>query len=484
TTDAGSVGAPLTSGPGARFLILAAVWCGLLAGLVEVAVRATQKFYLGQAVGAGPDFFWMTPLANTVVLLAAGLALAAAARLRPTLVSARLAVFVFSLPVFLNLLLMYPRLQHYAAALLATGLAVQSARLAATRQRGFRQLVGRSLPLMLLLVVLLAATAAGWRWTAERRALAQLPAAPAGAPNVLFITLDTVRAQNLSLYGYGRETSPRLNQLAARGVTFERALSTAPWTLPSHASMFTGRFPHEMNADWDRALGDEHPTLAEAFAARGYLTAGFVANTGYCSHEHGLDRGFAHYEDFPRSLGQLASSSTLVRTVADHFRVRRLVRNDEHLNRQPADRINDRFLRWLAGREEGRPFFAFLNYYDAHDPYLPPAPYDRKFGPGRAEGKHSPLHHFVWDPAARNRKLSPQEVRTEIDAYDGAISYLDHQLGLLFDELGRRGLLENTLVVVTSDHGEEFGEHGGAYHGTSLYEEQVRVPLRIAIVAG
>jgi arylsulfatase A-like enzyme len=243
--------------------------------------------------------------------------------------------------------------------------------------------------------------------------------------------------------------------------------------------MFTGRFPHELGADWEVALDSKYPTLAEVFKANGYYTAGFVANTGYCSYEHGLDRGFAHYDDYQFSPGQLLSSSTLVRTVANNFRLRRTLRNDEHLNRRPADDINESFLRWLSKKGE-RPFFAFLNYYDAHDPYLPPAPFDKSFGPGRKDGKLSPLHRSNWDPAARHQKLSPEEIQTEIDAYDGAIAYLDHQLGLLFDELERRGLQDNTLVVVTSDHGEEFGEHGVFDHGNSLYLSGVHVPLLIA----
>ena len=113
------------------------------------------------------------------------------------------------------------------------------------------------------------------------------------------IVWDTVRASNLSLYGYGRPTTPNLERLAGRGVRFDLAFSTSSWTLPSHASLFTGRWPHELGVDWKSPLRDDVPTLAEYLASQGYDTAGFAANLDYCSRETGLARGFAHYEDFP-----------------------------------------------------------------------------------------------------------------------------------------------------------------------------------------
>src|SRR5262249_20126291 len=155
--------------------------------------------------------------------------------------------------------------------------------------------------------------------------------------------------------------------------------------------------------------------LAEWFSRRGYLTAGFVANTGYCSAEQGLNRGFIHYEDYRVSLGQFAFSLSLTRAIADNFRLRRLLGNDEHLNRQSDDVVSGKFLRWLSA-QPSRPFFLFLNYYDAHEPYLPPAPFDRKFGAGRGKGKHSELHHLNWEPQVGRRQLSSPVLQEEIDA--------------------------------------------------------------------
>jgi arylsulfatase A-like enzyme len=121
----------------------------------------------------------------------------------------------------------------------------------------------------------------------------------------------------------------------------------------------------------------------------------------------------------------------------------------------------------------------FLNYFDAHEPYLPPPPFDRQFGPGRQRGRYSPLRRWLWDPRLADTTLSDPERREEIDAYDGALAYLDQQVGLLLAELERRGILQKTVVIITSDHGEEFGEHGVYEHGYSLYRAGVHVPLII-----
>ena len=137
----------------------------------------------------------------------------------------------------------------------------------------------------------------GGDWLKERRELCR-PLPPGDPPNVLLIVMDTVRADRLSLYGYHRPTSPALEALAKGGIRFDEARATAPWTLPSHASMFTGRWPHELDASWRTPLGTKFPTLAEYLGSRGYATAGFVANVEYCSSEFGLDRGFTHYEDY------------------------------------------------------------------------------------------------------------------------------------------------------------------------------------------
>ena len=347
--------------------------------------------------------------------------------------------------------------------------------------------------MLVVAVLAIAALTLGRGAYSEYRAVATLPPAPAGARNVLLIVWDTVRTDNLSLHGYGRRTSPTLEDLAGRGVRFNRAFATAPWTLPSHAGLFTGRWPHELTADWRSPLDHAQPTLAEYLAARGYDTAGFVANLDFCSRETGLNRGFAHYEDYPivtwdiftryialgSRLDLLTPASVLNRLLkkyyGDSFDV--IPRSKEHA--KDAAMVDRSFLDWLSWqRPRGRPFFAFLNYNDAHSPYEVP---DRSI-PGFGLRPVSYVDRLTlksWDTLDK-LKVSQAHVQMAIDVYDDSISYLDRRLKALLDELGRRGLIDDTLIIVASDHGEHLGDHLLFFHGCSLYRQVVGVPLVIA----
>jgi arylsulfatase A-like enzyme len=252
--------------------------------------------------------------------------------------------------------------------------------------------------------------------------------------------------------------------------------------------MFTGRWSHELSVGWDRPLDGTFPTLAEFLAARGYATAGFVANTTYCSSETGLSRGFAHYEDYDVSVREILLCSALVLRTLNFL--------DKHPalltwwdaapswgeHRKSAARINRDFLRWLARTRQknpDRPFFAFLNYYDAHHPYLPPSS-----GPESVEvdvdvapppASQIRMLRSWWD--LDKRTLGPRDVAAARAAYDRCITRLDRQIGRLVEDLERRGLLGETLVVVTADHGEHFGEQQLFGHGCSLYLPELHVPL-------
>jgi arylsulfatase A-like enzyme len=228
--------------------------------------------------------------------------------------------------------------------------------------------------------------------------------------------------------------------------------------------MFTGRYPHEVSADWLRPLDDEHPTLAEALAGSGYATGAFVGNLAYLLREHGTARGFLHYEDLspidPAVLGfsTAVGERLLVRAGGNSFN--EWLRND-------AAHVTDRALRWIEGIGGDRPFFCFLNYYDPHLYYLAPPPYDAEFGPP------SP-HLREW---YSRKDWTEQEQKGFIAAYDGCIAYADQQLGRLLDGLRALSRLDRTVVVVTSDHGELFWEHGLTEHGNSLYRPLLHAPL-------
>jgi arylsulfatase A-like enzyme len=457
-------------------IIAIGLWFGLVTGLVEALILTFRAYGLGQLIHVSWHFPWMAPVANGLFFLIPALLLALASRVVPRLVSFRLVAFIFSMLSLAALFLLYPKIFPYASVLLAAGIAFQLSRILTRHRAGTQQLVKRTMGTLVVLIVLLAGGMIGYQAIKERKTLVALPAAPAGAPNVLLIILDTVRAANLSLYGYQRETTPNLERLALGGVRFDHAFSTAPWTLPSHASLVTGRWPHELSADWIAPLDKARPTLAEYFTNRGYTTGAFMANVGYCSWEFGLARGFAHYRDFPIGLASIVSSTSIGRQIDRSFLLRNLVRSDQHLVRVHAPVINGGFLGWVDGRGN-RPFFAMLNYYDAHGPYLPPPPYDKKFSATGRSGNLSPLHRYLARP--RRTLPAPEIVQREIDQYDGALAYLDQELGKLFAALKERGLLDNTIILVTADHGEEFGEHGIFDHGNSLYRPSVEVPLFI-----
>jgi arylsulfatase A-like enzyme len=445
-----------------------------ISALAEVLVRYA-RLQDDPLQHLSPDFPWMAPAALFGIVSAIAALVVIVPSMRHSRTAMIATMFVAVAAVVLNLLMLVPGLAHYAAAVLAAGLAVQAVRVVLGSSPAAERFL-RNSAVVALGALIAVSVGVSVAMRPAHRLQDQSGPPSASVPNVVIITLDTVRAANMTPYGYGRETTPRIDAFARRGVVFERASSTAPWTLPSHASMFTGRWPHELSADYAVPLDATHPTLAEFFAGRGYATAGFVANLRYCGRRTGLARGFSHYEDYDRTIGAVASASTLVRTVANNFRARRLIGNDQHLDRITADGLNQRAIAWLGDRP-AQPFFMFLNYFDAHEPYLPPPPFDRQFGAARAKGRHSPLHHWLWNPAFGHRPLTDAERQEEVDAYDGSLAYLDSRVGALVDELDRRALLANTIVVITSDHGEEFGEHGVYDHGYSLYRHGVHVPF-------
>lgn len=463
--------------PSALDVLRMAACSGLLTGGVELVLLGVEKLALGRLVFLGRDVVWMTPFADLLWFVLLALPFALWRLLRRGASVARPAVAAYVGLGALATLFMYGPLHRGAAFLLACGIGIQAARMlvpaaaaGARLARGARRL----LPVLVGALLLAGVGSQAWPRFAERRAVGRLPPATPGAPDVFLIVLDTVRAADLELYGHARHTTPQLVVWARSGVRFDRALATAPWTLASHGSMFTGRLPHELSVGWTRALDRTYPTLAEVLAGRGYATAGFAANTIFCTVESGLSRGFARWDDFQLSAGQVVKSSSLGRAVSTQGRVQRLVGTTQLLGRKSADEVNDEVFRWLDGRA-GRPVFVFVNYFDAHAPYRPPAPFDELFGSRRSDG-------YVRHAAGREKAYDwlPEEVEPARDDYDRLIAYLDSRVGSLLAELDRRGRLRNSLVILTSDHGEEFGEHGFTGHGNSLYIQSVHVPLIVS----
>jgi arylsulfatase A-like enzyme len=454
-----------TRSSGFRMIAAWALGAAMLTALVQVLSMAFRHFVLGNFIWVSREYVWMIPAGYALIFAAVGVLLAGLSAVNPRLVGARATGFIFGSLGSLAILLLVPRLHPAALLLLALGIGSRVAVWASGDARHRTRAMARAgIVLALAFAVAGAATAATRRWN-ERTAIESLGTAPARAPNVLLIILDTVRAADIGFLGYERDTSPAIGRRGGEGAVFAQAHATAPWTLPSHAGMFTGLYPSAMQADWLKPLQEEPPTIAEVFRAKGYATAGFAANHFYTGWESGLTRGFVHYEDYLVTTRQVLLSTTYFQTnlwrfVRYNHSVRDVLQALIHLDLRThpmwnSDRANARrmasdFLAWERSRP-ARPFFAFINLFDAHAPYDPPPPWRQRF-------------------AAKP---------TERDGYDGAIAYTDHEVGSLLDSLERRGALDNTIVVITSDHGEELGEHGLTGHGKSLYRMELHVPLVI-----
>ncbi len=451
----------------ARLAFVIAAALGMLAGLAEVADLAFTRLVERHLVHVSPQAVWMAP--STYALLYAVLAIpfALLALRRPAGRWLPALVLLLSFAATYTPLLLVGGLYPSARLLLAAGVGVRLGTLAGRHRPALARIAPRLALALALLTGGIGATWNGARAFLEHRLLATLPAARAGTPNILLLIWDTVRADELTIYGHRRPTTPNLARLAGRGIVFDQAFSTAPWTLPSHASFFTGRYPHELTASWRDPLDGRFPTLAEVLSRNGFATAGFVANTYYASVGSGLARGMAHYEDYGFTPGDFFMSTALGRELVRVHSLRDCLTGGQIPGRKSAERVDGDFLSWLDRRPAGHPFFAFLNYYDAHSPYLPPAPFDTLFQTGRGR---VPL---IW----KGYRLTAAEVYAERRAYDAAIAYLDAQLEALVQALRQRGLLDNTIVVLASDHGEEFGGHRVFLHGNSIYAVSLHVPL-------
>ena len=278
------------------------------------------------------------------------------------------------------------------------------------------------------------------------------------APDVVIIVIDTTRADRLGMYGHDRPTSPHLDRLAEESVVFERAWSTASWTLPSHASLLTGQYPTahgaRMSEFTDSDSNGANPaflhqgatTLAELLTERGYRTAAY-SGAGWLSPEFGLMQGYE-------------------------------VQDAENNRDIEAEVITDRALAWVDGLGDDEPMHLLVNYFDAHWPYTPVPPHDRF-------AKQWPnVRILSLGDIFAGKKPTPQQAEKMLALYDGEIEYMDLHIGRLLDGLRAAGRYDDTMFVVIADHGELFGEHGDLGHGAWLWEELLRIPLIVRYPGG
>lgn len=447
----------------ARTSLEAGLWIGMLGGGVELVVAAWRRWVQDRLLFVGSDYWWLTPLlAGAIVAVATLFATALVPRHFAT-AAQRIRFAIPLILASLSVLLMFRWLAPAAAVVLAIGVGLSTGRWLALRARQVDRVVRLSLPVMVLASLLggvgLNLDKSRWADRGDARNV--------DGPNVLLLVLDTVRAIELGLYGFAPSTSPAIDGLGASGVVFDHAFSTAPWSGPSHGSLFTGRKPAELSIDWDRPLDATFPTLAEELGRAGYSTVGIVGNTAYASAETGLGRGFDRYEDYELTLRRALSMPSLTRRLLDRKRAWMHEPPLDGAGRIPAASVNRRLLSWLEQRPRHQPYFAFLNFYDAHAPYSAPEPFWSRFLPGETRRAI---------PLSAMRRGDPTDTGPR-RAYDAAISHLDAEIGTLLGSMLEHGYLNNTLIIVTADHGEEFNEHAALGHGQTLYTQALRVPL-------
>ncbi len=313
-------------------------------------------------------------------------------------------------------------------------------------------------------------------------------------PNVLVISIDTLRADHLASYGYARATSPNIDRLAREGVLCERAWSTSSWTLPAHLSMLTGlsASAHGVCDErlWDAIGKPGYPAqlplrgsfLPEVLRGAGYATAGFYC-WKYLEPRFAFGPGFDVYERIDRTVWsdpELSAREQRMRTANDVEGLKAWMAAEPELfddQRPFAAHAVDRALGWIEGRAGNeQPFFMFLHLFDVHDAYVPPAPYDKAFTDpayaGPIDGRQVSSPKSLVQPGMLDEDLAQL-----VALYDGEIAWTDAQIGRLLAKLDELGMAQDTLIVLSSDHGEEFFEHGGKTHRAQLYGESVRVPL-------
>lgn len=437
----------------------------LATAAVHVAV-VLVRVHLVRGFTLTADLFVLAaPVTYSLLFVALAVPLCIAARVWPRHVTEARIVGFYAGVAVLSILLLYREVHPLSWLVVAVGTGWQASSWVAVRPRPMRTMRRRVAPALALILVVIGGGPLVWGWALESLAIRSGRRAADGAPNVLLLILDTVRARNLSLYGHDRATSPAIDRIGAEGLVFDQAFSTASWSLPSHASLLTGVWAHETGGSYLRRVHDSLPTVAEVLRDRGYLAAAFMANGGWAGHESGLTRGFHRYLTYRRDLSQVMWSSSLTQTTlgrelirgtvaADVPRIlKALIRFDLRAgeamtaNLRSGPEIVEAFSTWRDRIGDRHPWFVTLNLFDAHAPYR--TPYEYRFNDGERR----------------------------IDRYDGAIAWVDEMVGRIVEILRTRGELDRTLVIVTSDHGEFFGEHGLVDHGRPPYLPVVHVPL-------
>jgi len=470
-------------------LLSISIWFGIVAGFGEgFGLLLFQRINWRQwarVMHVSKEILWISPLVDLCFFLLIGLLVAAIASLFRRMPAVRVLASLLAFLTAYDWLMLTGHFYRTAALLFALGVAVAFSRWFQKHEASALSVWRKSALWLTAALALTIIAIQGGKAISESRAVSNLPRAMPGSPNVLVIVVDTLRADHLSSYGYSRQTTPNIDNLAHRGVLFENAIAPSSWSLPSHASLVTGEPVHSHGMGnvepmpwlgWSKSGLNGLPTMGEALQKQGYRTGAFSANRIYFTSNVGLGRGLIHFEDYFDGVGDSFVRTQFGREFARLYMNRSpkskftrafralglgswLDKDSEGSGdyggiygiRKRADEVNRETLRWVA-RERSHPFLAFLNYLDVHFAYGGPAGYPKP----------------AWDQG------------TTIDEYDAGLKYTDDYIGRLLRGLEGLGVLKNTIVIVTSDHGEALGDHGLSFHGAALYWDLVHVPLIIS----
>ncbi|HET9887875.1 MAG TPA: sulfatase [bacterium] len=472
--------------------LLAFLAIPLLAGGIAGLVDALASLGAAGVERNGPALFLLAPslgalLATLPLLIVAPVAFAFGSRRPGSLLALSATTLLLLLPAFLFFRFLYKRLPWnavdvclaiggaFALLFCTVALARWASQVLGARGAKAAAFLARCTPFLLLLLIpaLVRGVPAMWKeLAAESRstftsAVAASANAPAPGLNVLLLTIDTIRPDSFGACGNPTVRTPHLDRFSRRALQFPVCVTPAPWTLPSLASLLTGRYPGEHKVL--EALGappDSIRSLPEIFLKEGRSTAAFVSNPWLATGT--LARGFQTFEVAERlECYREMSATRLYRALSKSLlRARQL---------DQGERITDRGLSWIesaAGRN--RPWFVWLHYFDPHLPNWPPPPLDRLTGPP----PHQVNAAITVEQIRAGDFSGGEQGRDEIERlYWGEVTVTDHAIGRVLRQLERWGIFEHTVVVVTGDHGEEFWEHGDYGHGHAMYDEIVRVPL-------
>ena len=445
-----------------RASVSLAIVVAAVAGWTAAAVLQFSGTALGHFQWVSRDYPWMSPMAFGAVLVPLGGILGLlGARVRAVSWRAWSLGALVIVAAF-GLLLPVTQLSRVASLVLAIGMGTVLARLAAPRMKRVERAAVRGAPVVVAVVLAMALGLPRWRDWRSARAIAAQPAPSRAAPHVLLVVWDAARARDVGFVSPAAGTTPHLDQWASQGAVFTHAFSVGPWTLPSHASMLSGRYASELAADWTVPIEREHPVLPEILGRAGYATGAFVANLHYTAWDSGLERGFHHVDDYERSVAQAIRSSPWTQTNLADTLLRTpwrpplgallhpdlsIVRQHRYQARLGGEMV-DAYLAWRQGIT-GRPTFGLVNLMDPH---------------------------LKTSADTATRRRYPHDERG-LDDYRQAMRYLDGEMDRLLGALAADGSLDSTLIILTADHGELLGEHGLHGHAQSLYRDVVHVPL-------